>query len=263
MSWSHLEDPIRISREEIRTSVSQCRGVPLEIPHTDPPIASPTGRDSRTPVNVVLIGPPGSGKGTQAVRLAGRYGIPHISTGEVLRSAVRAGTPLGRQVADTLAKGSLVSDDLMTDLVRARLTEPDTSKGFVLDGFPRTVAQAVALDSMLGSAPMMVILIDVPDREIVRRMGTRRVCDGCRLTQSVADAFHPDTEPCPYCGGNLVRRPDDEPETVRHRLATYAQYARPVIEHYRSRPSFSVVDGVQHADKVAAVVAAHIDRLRV
>ena len=240
--------------------MSQCRGVPLEIPHSDPPVTPPLSPDSRGPVNVVLIGPPGSGKGTQAVRLAERYEIPHISTGEILRAAVRAGTDLGRQVADTLAKGSLVSDDLMTDLVRARLGEPDTGNGFVLDGFPRTVAQARTLDDVLGPSPMMVIQIEVPDAEIVRRMGTRRVCDSCRLTQSVADVFHPDTEPCPYCGGNLVRRPDDEPETVRHRLATYAQYAAPVIAHYRSRPSFAVVDGLQHADKVAATVAALIDR---
>jgi len=243
-------------------SVSQCRGVPLESPHPEPIMPPPASPDRRAAVNVVLIGPPGSGKGTQAVRLAERYGIPHVSTGEILRAAVRAGTSLGRQVADTLAKGSLVGDDLMTDLVRARLAEPDMSGGFVLDGFPRTVAQASALDGMLGPSPMMVILIEVPDAEIVRRMGTRRVCDSCRLTQSVADVFHADSEPCPYCGGNLVQRPDDEPETVRHRLATYAQYAAPVIDHYRARPSFAIVDGVQHADKVAAAVAAHIDRLR-
>jgi adenylate kinase len=236
--------------------------VPPELSHTDPVITPPSAPDSPGPVNVVLIGPPGSGKGTQAVRLAERYSIPHISTGEILRSAVRAGTDLGRQVADTLAKGSLVGDDLMTDLVRARLTEPDTARGFVLDGYPRTVTQAATLDAMLGRASTIVVLIEVPDAEIVRRMGTRRVCDSCRLTQSVADAFHPDTEPCPYCGGNLVRRPDDEPDTVRHRLATYAQYATPVIEHYRSLPSFAVVEGVQHADKVAVAVAAHIDRLR-
>jgi adenylate kinase len=115
---------------------------------------------------------------------------------------------------------------------------------------------------MIGRPSMIVVLIEVPDAEIVRRMGTRRVCDSCRLTQSVADAFRQSTEPCPYCGGNLVRRPDDEPDTVRHRLATYAQYATPVIEHYRTRPSFAVVDGVQHADKVAAAVADHVDRLR-
>ena len=243
-------------------SVSQCRGVPPELSQTDPLMTPPSAPDSRGRVNVVLIGPPGSGKGTQAVRLAERYAIPHISTGEILRSAVRAGTDLGRQVADTLAKGSLVSDDLMTDLVRARLAEPDTAGGFVLDGYPRTVTQATALDGMLGRASMVVVLIEVADAEIVRRMGTRRVCDSCRLTQSVADATRESIEPCPYCGGNLVRRPDDEPDTVRHRLATYAQYATPVIEHYRSLPTFAVVDGVQHADKVAAAVADHIDRLR-
>jgi adenylate kinase len=214
------------------------------------------------PVNVVLIGPPGCGKGTQAVRLAEQYAIPHISTGEILRAAVRDGSDLGRQVADILTKGSLVSDDLMTDLVRARLRESDVAPGLVLDGFPRTVGQSRALDDMLGIDTTIVILINVPDAEIVRRMGTRRVCDACRLTQSVADAFHPDSEPCPYCGGNLVRRPDDEPETVRHRLATYARYAVPVIEHYRTRLSFAVIDGVQHSDKVAAALAAHIDRIR-
>lgn len=214
------------------------------------------------PVNVVLIGPPGCGKGTQAVRLAERYAIPHISTGEILRAAVRDGSELGRQVADILTKGSLVSDDLMTDLVRARLREPDVAPGFVLDGFPRTAVQSRALDQILGADALIIILINVPDVEIVRRMGTRRVCDGCRLTQSVADAFHPDSEPCPYCGGNLVRRPDDEPETVRHRLATYAQYAAPVIEHYRTRPSFAVIDGVQHSDQVAAALGAHVDRIR-
>ena len=213
------------------------------------------------PVNIVLIGPPGCGKGTQAVRLAEKYGIPHISTGEILRSAVRDGSELGRQVADILTKGSLVSDDLMTDLVRARLQEPDTEPGFVLDGFPRTLGQSRALDEMLAGRSIIIILIDVADAEIVRRMGTRRVCDACRLTQSVADAFHPDSEPCPYCGGNLVRRPDDEPETVRHRLATYAAYATPVIEYYKARPSFAVIDGLRHSDKVAAALAGHIDRL--
>ena len=214
-----------------------------------------------TAVNVVLIGPPGCGKGTQAVRLAECYGIPHVSTGEILRGAVRAGSELGRQVADTLVKGSLVSDDLMTDLVRERLAQSDTARGFVLDGFPRTAGQSRALDEMMGTALMIVMLIDVADAEIIRRMGTRRVCDACRLTQSVSDALHPDSEPCPYCGGNLVRRPDDEPETVRHRLATYTAYAAPVIEHYRQRPSFAIVDGRQHSDLVAAAMAAHIDRL--
>ena len=211
-------------------------------------------------VNIVLIGPPGCGKGTQAVRLAERYAIPHISTGEILRAAVRAGTPLGREVAATLASGSLVGDEMMTDLVRERLAQPDVAAGFVLDGFPRTIVQARVLDDILG-AQTLVVLIEVPDGEIVRRMGTRRVCDSCRLTQSVSDAFHPDSEPCPYCGGNLVRRPDDEPKTVRHRLATYAEFATPIVEHYRRRPGFTPIDGTQHADKVTAAITRHIDTI--
>jgi adenylate kinase len=211
-------------------------------------------------VNIVLIGPPGCGKGTQAVRLAERYDIPHISTGEILLAAVRAGTPLGREVAATLASGSLVGDEMMTDLVRDRLAQPDVAGGFVLDGFPRTVNQAHVLDDIVG-AKTIVVLIEVPDAEIVRRMGTRRVCDACRLTQSVSDAFHPDSEPCPYCGGNLVRRPDDEPKTVRHRLATYAAFATPIVEHYRARPSFGSIDGTQHADKVTAAITKLVDRM--
>jgi adenylate kinase len=210
------------------------------------------------PVNLVLIGPPGCGKGTQAVRLAERYGIPHISTGEILRTAVRAGTPLGRDVAATLASGSLVGDDMMTALVRDRVAQPDVAGGFVLDGFPRTVVQAHALDEMIG-ARTVVVLIEVPDAEIVRRMGTRRVCDACRLTQSVSDAFHPDSEPCPYCGGNLVRRPDDEPKTVKHRLATYAACAAPIVDHYRMRRSFGSIDGTQHADKVTRSITNHVE----
>ncbi len=209
-------------------------------------------------VNIVLIGPPGCGKGTQAVRLAERYDVPHISTGEILRGAVRAGTPLGREVAATLASGSLVGDEMMTELVRERLAQPDVGRGFVLDGFPRTVNQARVLDDLAGPGTI-IVLIEVPDAEIVRRMGTRRVCDACRLTQSVSDAFHPDSEPCPYCGGNLVRRPDDEPATVRHRLATYAAFAAPIIDHYRPRPSFAAIDGTPHSDKVLAAIAAHIE----
>jgi adenylate kinase len=215
-----------------------------------------------SPVNIVLIGPPGCGKGTQAVRLAERYSIPHVSTGEILRAAVRAGTPLGRKVAATLASGSLVGDDMMTDLVRDRLAEADVARGFVLDGFPRTVVQARTLDDMRGAETMIVVLIEVPDAEIIRRMGTRRVCDACRLTQSVSDALHPDSEPCPYCGGNLVRRPDDDPKTVRHRLATYAAFATPIIDHYRARPTFASIDGLQHADKVTLAVAKHVESLR-
>lgn len=219
-------------------------------------------------LNLVLIGPPGSGKGTQAVRIAEKYGISHISTGDILRSAVRARSPLGLQVEATLASGGLVGDELMTDLVRDRLAAPDVRKGFILDGFPRTVAQAEALDTIV-SVPLVVVLIEAADEEIVRRLGLRRVCASCGLTQAVSAEpvrLQPDTapveehpDPCPYCGGLLVRRQDDEPATVRHRLATYARYAAPVIAYYRGRPSFGAVDGLRPLGEVTASLMAVIE----
>ena len=220
-----------------------------------------------TRLTLVLIGPPGSGKGTQAVRLAERYGIPHISTGEILRAAVRAGSPLGQEVAATLASGGLVSDGLMTDLVRERLGQPDARPGFVLDGFPRTVVQAQALDEMLGGVPgskpsLMVLLVAVADEAIVQRLSRRRVCASCGITQSVSEHTEPHADPCPYCGGSLVRRDDDEPATIRRRLATYASFAEPITSLYRSRARFASVDGFRRADEVTAALCAHIEHFR-
>ena len=210
----------------------------------------------------MLIGPPGSGKGTQAVRIAERLSIPHISTGDVLRAAVRAQSPLGRKVADTIAAGALVSDTLVTELVRERLAAADASRGFVLDGFPRTRSQAEALDTIVSPSSLIIVLIEVADDEIVRRLSTRRVCDACGITQSVSEGASADAEACPYCGGNLVRRADDEPATVRRRLRTYAEVTGPVIDFYRGRERFGVIDGLQHVDKVTAALQAHIDRVR-
>ena len=207
----------------------------------------------------MLMGPPGSGKGTQSGRIAERYSVPHISTGDALRAAVKAGTPLGRLVAETLASGGLVSDALITDLVRERLHAPDTAKGCILDGYPRTAAQAAALDTMLDAAALIVVHLVASDEDIIRRLAARRICDGCAITQSIQDDTE-DRNGCPYCGGNLVRRADDHPETVRRRLSTYAQFATPVIEYYQDRPGFGTVDGLQSADKVTAAICDHIDR---
>jgi adenylate kinase len=226
---------------------------------------SPVGDSAATrvrclPVIVMLMGPPGSGKGTQAVRLAERYSVPHISTGDTLRAAVKAGTPLGRQVAETLASGGLVGDGLITDLVRERLREPDTAGGCILDGFPRTAAQAEALDTMLDPAALIVALLVASDEDIIRRLASRRICDACAITQSIQE--DEDRDGCPYCGGNLIVRPDDHPDTVRRRLSTYAEFATPVIEYYRNRPTFGTIDGLQTADRVTADLCAHIDRVK-
>jgi adenylate kinase len=210
-------------------------------------------------VIVMLMGPPGSGKGTQAVRLAERYAVPHISTGDTLRAAVKGGTPLGRQVAETLASGGLVGDELITDVVRERLAAPDTRKGCILDGFPRTAAQAATLDTMIDPAALIVALLVASDEDIIRRLAARRICDACAITQSIQDDLE-DRDGCPYCGGNLVRRTDDHPDTVRRRLSTYAAFAQPVIDFYRRRPTFGTVDGLQSADRVTAALCAHIDR---
>ncbi len=209
-------------------------------------------------LNLVLIGPPGSGKGTQAVRIAERYAIPHISTGDILRAAVRAGTELGRQVADTLASGGLVDDALMTSLVRQRLARPDVGRGFILDGFPRTIGQAEALDTMVD-VPLVIALIAAADEAIIQRLGKRRVCSSCAITQSVSVDAEEQMDPCPYCGGTLVRRQDDEPATVRHRLATYAQFAEPLIAYYRTRPTFGSVDGLRQPTDVTAALCALVD----
>jgi adenylate kinase len=209
----------------------------------------------------VLLGPPGSGKGTQATRIAGHLSIPHISTGDILRGAVKAGTPLGRQVAGIMSSGGLVGDGLITDLVRERLAQADTSGGFVLDGYPRTAPQAEALDTMRPADSFVVVLIQVPDDAIVKRMSSRRVCDSCGLTQSVSAESGGDAEQCPYCGGELVRRPDDHPDTVRRRLETYADMATPLVEYYRHRSGFGEINGLQHADRVTAALHAHIQRV--
>ncbi len=206
----------------------------------------------------MLMGPPGSGKGTQAVRIAERYSVPHISTGDTLRAAVKAGTPLGRQVEATLASGGLVGDELITDLVRERLAAPDTAAGCILDGFPRTAAQAAALDTMLDPAALIVVLLAASDEDIVRRLASRRICDNCAITQSVQEGE--DRDGCPYCGGNLIVRPDDHPDTVRRRLATYAEFATPVIDYYKNRPGFGTIDGLQAPQKVTEALCAHIDR---
>jgi adenylate kinase len=199
-------------------------------------------------LNIVLIGPPGSGKGTQAARIARRYRVPHISTGDILRQAVRESTPLGLEVEATIASGALVSDELISSLIAARLRQPDVAGGFLLDGFPRTVDQAKFLDTL--QPVLTVIHIDVPDDEIVRRLSTRRVCRSCGLTQSVS-ADEATGEACPYCGGTLVRREDDDAETVKKRLATYAAFAGPLVAHYRTRPRLVTIDGVREPDKVS------------
>jgi adenylate kinase len=209
-------------------------------------------------LNLVVMGPPGAGKGTQAERFALDHGIPKISTGDILREAVHEGTPLGQQVNAQLNSGQLVSDDVIVSIVRDRLSRPDTMRGFVLDGFPRTVRQADALDAMLeGRGPLIVVEIKVPDDELVRRVRNRRICSKCGRTVSAFSEDPAHIARCERCGGELVARSDDSEAVVRDRLKVYWRETRPMITYYHARPTYRVVNGAQPPERVReAIVAA-------
>ena len=204
-------------------------------------------------VRLIMLGPPGAGKGTQAERFARARNVPKISTGDILREAVQAGTELGRAAKAVMDAGRLVGDDIMIGIIRERLSRSDTTGGFVLDGFPRTVVQADALDAMIDkSAPLIVVNIEVPEEALVERLGTRRICDQCGWI-AVPGALS-----CPKCGGKLVQRRDDGPEVVRERLRVYGRDTEPLVQFYERRPTFRSVDGDQTPDSVAADIAAAV-----
>jgi adenylate kinase len=212
-------------------------------------------------MKLVMMGPPGAGKGTQAERFAREHGIPKISTGEILREAVTAGTAVGKAVKAVMEEGGLVGDDLIVDIVRERLARPDTQKGFVLDGFPRTVAQARALDELVGSSkdPLVIVEIQVPDDELVRRVRLRRICANCG---TAAMAFGDGDVVCRNCGGPLVQRSDDSEDVIRERLKVYWRETQPMIAYYRERPTYRMVNGAQPPEKVRDALAAAVASAR-
>jgi len=200
----------------------------------------------------VVLGPPGAGKGTQAERFARDRGVPRISTGDILREAVQAGTPLGRAAKAVMDTGRLVGDDVMNGIVRERLTKPDVTPGFVLDGFPRTVAQAQALDEMIDERSLVIVQIEVPEDVLVERLSSRRICGSCGWIAA------PGVTACARCGGALIQRPDDRPDVVRERLRVFTRDTQPLIEYYRHRSTFRSVDGDQSESAVAADIAAAV-----
>jgi adenylate kinase len=206
-------------------------------------------------LNVVMLGPPGAGKGTQAERFAQKHGLPKISTGDMLRDGIKHRLPLALVAAAKMDRGELVDDETMIGIVRDRLGRDDTKDGFVLDGFPRTVFQGRALDGIMaerGADPLIVVDIVVPEEELVRRLAARRICSACGTNADAADAV------CHRCQGPLVYRTDDDERVVRERLRVYTQQSKPVREHYRARPQFRAVNGAQLPDRVFDEIEAAI-----
>ena len=204
-------------------------------------------------MNIVLLGAPGAGKGTQAAKLVEEFATPHISTGDILRAAVKNQTELGKKAKGYMDAGDLVPDSLIIDLMDERLREPDCEKGFILDGFPRTTAQAVALDDMLVrlERPLdAALLVDVDPEVIIKRLTERRCCKECGYIGTAADAT------CPKCGGEMYQRDDDNETTVRTRLDVYAKSTSPLIDYYKGKGLLKSVDGDRPVDTVYVDVKA-------
>lgn len=208
-------------------------------------------------MNLVFLGPPGAGKGTQASRVSAAFGIAHISTGAILREAIAAGTDLGRKAKAIIDRGELVPDDIVIGIVKDRLSQPDCAKGYLLDGFPRTVPQAEALDTF--SKVEAAVNVDVPAEEIIERIAGRRVCQACGEAMHVSLLRE---GKCAKCGGEVVQRDDDRAETVRNRLLVYESQTKPLIDYYRRQDVLIDIDGNQEIDAVLADVMAALKGLQ-
>jgi adenylate kinase len=203
--------------------------------------------------HVVLLGPPGAGKGTQAARLANQMGVPRISTGDMLREAIAAKTPLGRQAGPLMERGQLVPDELLMEIVRERLGQPDCANGFILDGFPRTVRQAEGFTQMndgIRDSRLLVFNVEVPREELLRRLSGRRWCPTCQSTYHVDNRPPQNDALCDRDGTKLIQREDDKELAVSRRLAEYDKQTAPLIDYYRSRSRLYNVDGHRPVDVV-------------
>lgn len=228
-----------------------------------------TGRakGSKTlPGPILLMGPPGAGKGTQAKELIKIWGIPQISTGDLLRANIAEGTPLGRTAKDIIGRGELVSDDTVNEMVAVRLLEPDTVNGYILDGFPRTLGQAKWLDGRLAgqpeALPVVAVSIKVNYNQLLRRITGRRICPVC---QSIYNIYVNPPKKDGFCdieGAELTQRADDTEEVFKERMRAYAALTAPVMDHYKALGRFAEVDGDRPIDIIAAEIVAAVERLR-
>ena len=204
-------------------------------------------------MKIIMLGAPGAGKGTQAKKIAEKYTIPHISTGDIFRANIKNNTELGQKAKTYMDKGELVPDELVVDLIMDRFKEADCANGYVLDGFPRTIPQAEALDKALaanGEKVDFAINVEVPDENIVNRMGGRRACPGCGCTYHIKHNPPKVEDICDVCGAKLVLRDDDKPETVTKRLSVYHEQTKPLIDFYKKEGVLREVDGTQDLNDV-------------
>ena len=208
-------------------------------------------------MKIIMLGAPGAGKGTQAKRIAEKYSIPHISTGDIFRANIKNGTELGKKAKTYMDQGLLVPDELVVDLVVDRVNQEDCANGYVLDGFPRTIPQAEALDKALASMGQSMdyaINVEVPDENIVARMSGRRACVDCGATYHIVHAPTKQENVCDNCNGELVLRDDDKPETVQKRLDVYHDQTQPLIDYYQNKNILVEVDGTVHMEDVFAAI---------
>ena len=204
-------------------------------------------------MKIIMLGAPGAGKGTQAKQIAAKYSIPHISTGDIFRANIKNGTELGKKAKEYMDQGALVPDELTCDLVMDRISQPDAANGFVLDGFPRTIPQAEALDKALtaaGQSMDFAIDVDVPDENIVNRMSGRRACLKCGATYHIVSIPTKVEGICDVCGEPVVQRDDDKPETVQKRLSVYHEQTQPLIDYYKEKGILKSVDGTVPMEQV-------------
>ncbi len=211
-------------------------------------------------MKLILLGAPGAGKGTQAEIISAKYEIPTISTGNIIRAALKNGTEMGLKAKSYIDAGELVPDDVVIGIIKERLSEPDCKNGYILDGFPRTIPQAQALDEM-GFAIDAALSIEVSDEEIVKRMSGRRVCEGCGASYHTVFKKPAKEGACDLCGGKLVIRKDDEPETVQNRLHVYHEQTEPLKEYYRAAGKLLTVEGQDEVADTTRLVLAELENL--
>jgi len=209
-------------------------------------------------MNLIIFGPPGAGKGTQAKRVAKELDLTHVSTGDIFRDNIKKQTPLGKEVSELISKGNLVSDHITNELVKDRLTQKDVKNGFLLDGYPRTVSQANFLDILPGKIDK-VINLQVPDEELIKRIAARRICSNCKAEFNLIYNKPKKEGVCDNCHGELIQRKDDNEESVKNRLAVYHKDTQPVIKFYENKGIVINIDGFQPIEKVTSNILGMLE----